>query len=126
MTRIGGKALRDLTDAELEAELERRRRARGYSGRDTSRRSTPARRRPDGTLPGWKVRENLRNWYRALELEEGASLDDVEASYRRLLERYDPDRHRDDPEKFRDATKLAVALGEAYYGLRDHLRAESE
>ena len=126
MTRIRGKALRDLSDAELQEELETRRRPRGFSAPRSTRRGgpTPARRRPDGSLPGWKVRENLRTWYRALELEDGASLQQVEASYKRLLERYDPDRHREDPERFRDATKLAVALGEAYYGLRDHLGAD--
>lgn len=124
MTRIDGKPLRDFSDRELDAELQRRRQARGHSGdARVNQRDTPARRRADGTLPGWKVRENLRNWFKALELDEEATLADVEASYKRLLERYDPDRHRDDPERFRDATKLAVALGEAYYGLRDHFKA---
>ncbi|MFK7985889.1 MAG: DnaJ domain-containing protein [Sandaracinaceae bacterium] len=122
MTRIGGKRLSEFSDRELQAELERRRQARGHTPR-ASRGDTPARRKPDGSLPGWKVRENLRKWFKALELDDKATLEDVEASYKRLLERYDPDRHRDDPDRFRDATKLAVALGEAYYGLQDHFKA---
>ena len=122
MTRIGQKALSELSDAELRVELERRRRARGTAvGSSHSQRTPSSPRRDDGSIPGWKVREDHRKWYRALELEDGATVQEVEASYQRLLARYDPDRHREDPARFRDATKLAVGLGEAYYGLRDHL-----
>ncbi|HJL14596.1 MAG TPA: hypothetical protein RMH99_03000 [Sandaracinaceae bacterium LLY-WYZ-13_1] len=113
--RIGDKPLAELTDAELEAELQRRRRKRGYApGRGASASSR------GGRAPGWKVRQ----WYRSLELEPGASRDAVEEAYARLSKKYDPERYDDDAEKRRVAVKLLAGLGEAYYGLRDHFEAE--
>ena len=123
MARIGDKPLKELSDAELERELRRRRRARGHSGgagagRAEGAREQEGRRGASRGTPGWKVRQ----WYRDLELEPGASLAAVEEAYERLLARYDPDKHADDPEKHRAAVKLAAGLGESYYALRDHLR----
>lgn len=115
MASIDGKRLRELTDEELERELQRRRRSRGMS------REAEAVSSHTNDRPGWKIREELRRWYRALELKPGSSLDDVERSYKELLNRYDPDQHSEDPEKHRLAKRLAAGLGEAYYGLRDHL-----
>lgn len=122
MARIDGKPLRELSDTELEAERERRRRARGLPSRarpEGHRGAAPAEADEDRgrPTPGWR----LRQWYRALELEPGASLEAVEDAYQRLLAKYDPDKHKDDAEKHRAATRLAAGLGEAYYGLRDHL-----
>ena len=112
--RIGNKPLGELTDAELRDELERRRRRRGYAAPEPER--GEAERAPDARpAPGWKVRQ----WYRNLELRPGASREEVEEAYRRLLRKYDPDRY-EDGEKRRAAVKLAAGLGEAYYGLIDH------
>ena len=124
--RIGDKPLKDLSDRELEAELERRRRARGFSGgavdtpvprkrsdrrkeRDRDRRAA---RRGRGGVPGWKIRQ----WYRNLELEPGASRDEVELAYVRLSEKYHPDR-QSDADKKELATQLLGGLREAYRGL---------
>lgn len=113
--RIGDKALRDLTDRELERELQRRRRGRGQSPGTFKRSEEPVRasrrsssRRGKGP-PGWKVRQ----WYRNLEIDDGASRDEVELAYVRLSEKYHPDRH-DDPNKKRLAIQLAGGLREAY------------
>jgi DnaJ-domain-containing protein 1 len=103
--RIGDKPLSELTDAELQEELQRRRRRRGYSPERSSARAAP----------GWKVRQ----WYRNLELKPGASRAEVEEAYERLSQKYDPDRY-DDEDKRRAAIKLVAGLGEAYYGLLDH------
>lgn len=114
--RIGDKPLSELTDAELEEELARRRRARGYSADRGA--SAPARRSSEsgGGAPGWKVRQ----WYRNLELKPGASRAEVEDAYAKLMKRYDPDQYEDDEEKRRAAIRLVAGLGEAYYGLVDH------
>lgn len=62
-----------------------------------------------------------RQYYANLELKEGATLDDVRRSYRRLLERYAPDRHKDDPKKLALAKQLGERLTEAYRALVTHL-----
>jgi len=121
--RINDKPLAELSDAELEAELERRRRARGLGGGGGTRRRTPGTRRGvrrrSGRHPGWKVRQ----WYRNLELEPGASRDEVELAYVRLSEKYHPDRHDTDDKK-RLARQLAAGLREAYRGILESLEDE--
>jgi DnaJ-domain-containing protein 1 len=118
MMRIAGKPLSELTDQELETELQRRRRARGSSATDTSSlpRSAPSR------LAAAVRRSNVRQWYTNLELNPGATRAEIEAAYQRLMERYSPDKHRGNPERFRDATRLTEGLTEAYRGLLGHLR----
>lgn len=126
--RVHGKSLRELSDRELEEELERRRarrahespkpeskplrrRARERPGRERSTRSGRGRSKE---TPGWK----LRQWYRNLELEPGASREEVELAYVRLSEKYHPDR-QPDPEKKKVAMQLAGGLREAYRGILD-------
>lgn len=60
--------------------------------------------------------ERLR-WYRTLELEPGATLEEVRKSYRRLLKQYHPDRFAKDPEKFRVATEVTRNITVAYDNL---------
>ncbi len=100
--RIGDKPLNQLSDAELEAEAARRRRLRGRKGRG----------QPgawNGPAPRF-VRRNLA----ALELEEGASREDVETAYARLMAKYDPEKRRGDEKKYEAAKKLSRSLTEAY------------
>lgn len=63
-------------------------------------------------------REELARWYKTLELEPGADLEQVRKSYRRLMRQYHPDRFASDPEKYEAATKIATRITEAYNGLR--------
>jgi len=118
--RIGDRPLKDLSDRELEEELQRRRRARGHAptrdGPTPARWARPRRRRGP---PGWKVRQ----WFRNLELEPGASQEEVELAYVRLSEKYHPDR-QSDPEKKRVATQLAAGLREAYRGIQSTFEDE--
>jgi len=107
VVRIDGKALSELSDAELESELARRRRARGHKPAAGS-----SARGRTGKAPGWKVRQ----WYRDLELEPKSSREQVEEAYQRLMKKYDPDKY-DDAEKRRAAVRLVVGLREAYDGL---------
>jgi DnaJ-domain-containing protein 1 len=62
-----------------------------------------------------------RRWYRTLELEPGADLQEVRRAYRKLLLKYHPDRHATNPEKFKAATEVTRKLTEAYNGLTDNL-----
>lgn len=56
-------------------------------------------------------------WYRTLELQPGATLEEVRKSYRRLLRQYHPDRFAKDPEKYKVATEVTRNITEAYEGL---------
>lgn len=56
-------------------------------------------------------------WCRTLELQPGATLEEVRKSYRRLLKQYHPDRFAKDPEKYKVATEVTRNITEAYEGL---------
>ena len=58
-----------------------------------------------------------RRWYRTLELEPGADLQQVRRAYRRLMKLYHPDRFANDPEKLEVATAVTRKVTEAYNGL---------
>ena len=62
----------------------------------------------------------LAQHYRALELPYGAPLENVRASYKRLMKKYHPDRYRDAKQK-ETATELVKRLNEAYRALKTHL-----
>lgn len=62
-----------------------------------------------------------RRWYKTLELEPGADLQQVRRAYRRLMKQYHPDRFANDPEKLEVATAVTRKLTEAYNGLSEHL-----
>lgn len=99
------KKLADLSDQELLQERDRRR------TKQTS----------DDPRPTWKrVKQYLAN----LELGPGATWPDVERAYKRLLERYHPDKHQTDPDRHRVAQELTESLTSAYQALRRYFRAE--
>jgi len=62
-----------------------------------------------------------KRWYRTLELEPGADMRTVRKAYRKLLLQYHPDRHANDPEKYKVATEVTRRLTEAYNGLTRYL-----
>ena len=100
------KPLSKLSDAELEEELLRRRRERAEKrGGKVDRRDVSPQ------------QKQVEQWYANLELEPGASLDDVKQAYRELMRRYHPDKHLGDPERHKAATELAASLTEAYQAL---------
>ena len=61
--------------------------------------------------------------YKFLELDEYASVEDVSASFRRLLKEYHPDRNGDRGEW---SHRMTVLLTEAYAAVTAHLRAEPD
>jgi DnaJ-domain-containing protein 1 len=62
-----------------------------------------------------------KRWYKTLEIEPGADLKTVRRAYRKLLLQYHPDRHANDPEKYKAATEVTRKLTEAYNGLTHYL-----
>jgi DnaJ-domain-containing protein 1 len=123
-------SLDELTDAQLEAELERRSRMRA-AARDkinapprpagsaprpaSSRPSSPPPRRPG-------PEDDIRRAYAALEVPPGSDFETVRKSYRALMRKYHPDKHTSSPEKQKAATELAQRLSEAYTLLEKRLR----
>jgi DnaJ-domain-containing protein 1 len=140
-----GVRLEDLTDAELEAEIERRRLDRELEER--SRRNANARtasgayRAATGAYGGGTTNEaprgggtrgGARPWsppgdpiakaYAALEVPPGSNFETVRKAYRNLMRKYHPDRHTSSPEKQKAANELAQKLTASYEILEKHLR----
>jgi DnaJ-domain-containing protein 1 len=124
-------SLDELTDKELEAEIERRHRARQAQARAASAGSRPAdaasdaqsagKAAPSGarTSSGAQARkpapdDDMRRAYAALEVPLGSDFATVHKSYRALMRKYHPDRHAGSPEKQKAATELAQKLSAAY------------
>ena len=122
--------LDELTDEQLEAELERRQRARAAAKvndaapRPTAASSGPRPRaaRPSaGPLPRRSSPEDeVRRAYAALEVPVGSNFETVRKSYRALMRKYHPDRHTGSPGKQKAATELAQKLSQAYELIERH------
>jgi DnaJ-domain-containing protein 1 len=130
-------SLDELSDAELEAEIERRYRARQAAARGGSSHAEPPPPRPDAhknadqsagaRSPGSSrartpADEELRRAYAVLEVPFGSDFATVRKSYRALMRKYHPDRHAGSPEKQKSATELAQKLTQAYELIEQKIR----
>jgi DnaJ-domain-containing protein 1 len=123
-------SLDELSDAELEAEIERRYRARqtGARPRPATNPAERARSAPRPTTSGAHVPakpappDELRLAYAALEVPYGSDFITVRKSYRALMRKYHPDRHAGSPAKQKAATELAQKLSQAYALVEKHAR----
>ena len=116
-----------MSDAELAAEIERRRKARAEveeAVHGTRRTAPPPPRTPPPRTPPRTASgdEAIRKAYAALEVPAGSDFETVKKSYRRLMRKYHPDLHGGAPEKSRAATDLTQRLTQAYKTLEKHLR----
>lgn len=59
--------------------------------------------------------------YEILGLKYGASYEEVKKAYRQLMRVHHPDRHANNPEKEREATRRSQALTEAFDLIEKHL-----
>jgi DnaJ-domain-containing protein 1 len=140
--RWGGD-LDGISEDELAAELERRRRAReeaeeaAHGPRDRSqdrpddtkaagdgegRASSGARARPQTPRRTAAGDSAIRRAYSALEVPPGSDFETVRKAYRRLMRKYHPDLHGGSPEEQRAANDLAQRLTEAYKLLEKQTR----
>jgi hypothetical protein len=129
--RPGGRVrLQDLSDEELEAEIERRKldreindRAQAASSAGPSHGQTRAGRagwaRPGPAAGGGDA---VTRAYAALEVPPGSDFDTVRKAYRNLMRKYHPDRHATAPDKQKAANELAQKLTESYKLLEKRLR----
>jgi DnaJ-domain-containing protein 1 len=111
-------SLDELSDAELEAEIERRHRARQAKAQEARQASKPTSGSARSSAPPSATRpapdEELRRAYAALEVPFGADFQTVRSSYRALMRKYHPDRHAGSPDKQKAATEVAQKLTLAY------------
>jgi DnaJ-domain-containing protein 1 len=113
-------SLDEISDKELEAEIERRHRARQAQARGASTTARPADKtdsaRASSGAPARKPApdDELRRAYAALEVPFGSDFATVRKSYRALMRKYHPDRHTESPEKQKTATELAQKLSQAF------------
>jgi DnaJ-domain-containing protein 1 len=59
----------------------------------------------------------LAEWYRVLDLQPGADMAQIKASYRQLMRKYHPDMHAGNPQKQKAANELSMRVTTAYNGL---------
>jgi DnaJ-domain-containing protein 1 len=119
----GGADLSGMSDDELAAEIERRRRAReevdeALHGKRPGARTPPRTPPPPRTAAGDNA---IRKAYAALEVPAGSDFETVRKSYRRLMRKYHPDLHGGTAEAQRAATDLTQRLTQAYKTLEKHL-----
>ena len=69
--------------------------------------------------------KTIRDYYANLEVPFGSDLDTVKESYRRLMRKYHPDKHSDDPEREALATELSQELTQAYEAIEKYLKTGS-
>jgi len=125
-----GRAPADvLSDEELEAELDRRRRAReeaeraAHGPRPSGGGSSSSRR--TGAVPPRRSASDdaaVRKAYAALEVPPGSDFEAVRKAYRSLMRKYHPDLHADRPDKQKTANELTQKLTDSYKLLEKKLR----
>jgi DnaJ-domain-containing protein 1 len=142
LDRAGGESsVDDLSDDELEAELQRRRERRKREDEEraaAARAADNARARgaANGAIPPPRQQrqqkppssftfgpsdKRLRELYAQLETPYGAPFSEVKTSFRRLMRKYHPDLHIGNPQMHKTATQLTMSLTQAYNELELHL-----
>jgi DnaJ-domain-containing protein 1 len=143
----GGRRLDGFSDDELSLEIERRRLAKQIKDDEAAKRAADEARGaaagPSPTEPRPKAAEEpppasaagrargpqiaskaIEQYYANLEVEVGSDLETIKRAYRRLMRKYHPDKHANDPVKYKAATELAQSLTRAYMELKKHLEAQ--
>lgn len=76
---------------------------------------------PPPAEPG--IDREMAGYYANLELSYGATAAEAEKAWKRLIRRYHPDLHSQDPEKQRLATEIVKGLNRAYDKVKEHAQA---
>ncbi|QPJ65131.1 MAG: J domain-containing protein [Candidatus Nitrohelix vancouverensis] len=76
---------------------------------------------PESPPPRNAQSDRLAGFYANLELQPGATKDEVKKAWRRLMKQYHPDLHSQDPQKKQVAEELTQRLTEAYHTLNKEL-----
>ena len=68
--------------------------------------------------------QKIAEYYKVLDLPDGADFPQVKSAYRKLMRKYHPDRHNGNPKKLKAATELSVRVTQAYNALEEHLKGK--
>jgi DnaJ-domain-containing protein 1 len=68
--------------------------------------------------------QKIAEYYKVLDLPDGADFPQVKTAYRKLMRKYHPDRHHGNPKKLKAATELSVRVTQAYNALEEHLKGK--
>ena len=117
--KLDSATLARWTDAELDAELARRRLLRAKKAGA----APEAGGRVERALAAIEKDKEIAQAYANLELPTGAPIDDVEKKYKELSARYAPEKHASDPGKVELAKELRAQLTRAYERLTAYLRS---
>lgn len=114
--------LNAFSEAELEAELGRRRLDKELDERipQAAKRTNTSPRPKPAT---YAAPDKVAQAYAALELKPGSDFSTVKSQYRNMMRKYHPDHHTASPEKEKAAHELTQKLTEAYKLLEERLRA---
>ncbi|TAD97532.1 MAG: hypothetical protein EAZ97_12350 [Bacteroidetes bacterium] len=55
-----------------------------------------------------------KDYYKLLEVKEGASFEEIKIAYKKMIKEYHPDKFHNDKVKYDSALKIAQKLNEAY------------
>jgi DnaJ-domain-containing protein 1 len=86
-----------------------------YRPTDNSRRGNPQSKMSQYQDP------ELAKLYANMEVPYGSDLETVTRAWKRLLQKYHPDKHTDDPERLEIANKLVQELNRTYQELKKRL-----
>ena len=95
--------------------------ARWVAEQQANRGGQGQQRRPQGGPSAPRVNNQVPQHYAILRLPNGATLEQVKDSYRKLMRENHPDRFANDPTRHRQATEVSQKLSRAYMELRRHL-----
>lgn len=102
LNRLNNAINLDRLEAEIEKMEQKQARRRQQ---DKSRYQPPPRPKPN---------DKSKEYYQVLEVQPGASFEQIKKSYRRLMKTYHPDKYAKDPEKMKVAQAISLKLNEAY------------
>jgi DnaJ-domain-containing protein 1 len=68
--------------------------------------------------------QKIAEYYKVLDLPDGADFPQVKSAYRKLMRKYHPDRHTGNPKKLKAATELSMRVTQAYNALEEHLKGK--
>lgn len=115
---LDSKTLQGWSDAELDAELAKRRLARAKNAASKSGAPVETSARVERAIAADR---DIAQAYANLELPKGAPIEDVEKKYKELSAKYAPEKHASDPQRSELAKELRAQLTRAYDRLRAHL-----
>jgi DnaJ-domain-containing protein 1 len=116
---LDSKTLQSWSDAELEAELAKRRVARAKKSGVAPETGG----RVERALASLEKEREIAQAYANLELPKGAPIEDVEKKYKELSAKYAPEKHASDPARVELAKELRAQLSRAYDRLTAYLKS---